>query len=207
MMENIIFENPLIKEKIYNALNKKENETISIEELKNIKKITLNNKNLDGTLNEYTTNDFLNLNNIENLILNDFIIDDDMINKINCLSNLTTITFNFCKWNTNKSIDSKIKKMIITSSELNYEILTNYNFLENIIIDYVGEVDMKRLSNIKNIEEMHIHNSKVKNSNFLKTFKNLRILNLDGSQLDNEKVLEELKNSIEISFDKMYFYM
>lgn len=206
-MENIILESPLIKEKICNALNKKENEHISIEEMKNVKKITLNKKNLDGTLNEYTINDFYNLNNIENLILNDFIIDDDMINKINCLSNLTTITLNFCKWDTGKSIDSKIKKLIITGSEMNYEILTNYGFLENIILDYVGEVDMKYLSNIKNIEEMHIHNSKVKNSIFLKTFNNLKLLNLDGSQLDNEKVLEELKNNIKISFNKIFFYI
>lgn len=203
-MENI---NPLIKEKIYNSLNKKANETISIEEMENVKKIILNKKNIDGSLNEYTINDFSFLYSIENLVLNDFIIDDNMINIINSLSYLTTITFNFCKWNTNKSINLKLKSLIISSSQLNYKILTDYEYLKKLILDYVGQVDVKCLSNIKNIEEIHIHNSKINNSSFFTNFNNLKVLNLDGSQLDSEKILEELNPNINISFNKMFFYI
>lgn len=60
---------------------------------------------------------------------------------------------------------------------------------------------------MKYIESINIHDSNIINCYEFKNFLNLKKLNLDGSKLDSEKILEKLKPNINISFNKMYFYM
>lgn len=206
-MKEIFIENNKLKEKIYNILHKKYNEDLSLNDLQNIKDITLHKKNIDGSENQYTLTDFYNLKCIESLTLNDFVIDDNMIDIINSLLNLKEIVFNFCEWKNTKLINLELQHLVITNSEINYLLLANNSYLKKITLIGINEINLKDLINMKYIELINIHDSNIRNCYEFKNFLNLKKLNLDGSKLDSEKILEELKPNINISFNKMYFYM
>lgn len=206
-MKEIFIENNKLKEKIYNILDKKYNEDLSLNDLQNIKDITLHKKNIDGSENQYTLTDFYNLKCIESLTLNDFVIDDNMIDIINSLLNLKEIVFNFCEWKNTKLINLELQHLVITNSKINYLLLANNSYLKKITLIGINEINLKDLINMKYIESINIHDSNIRNCYEFKNFLNLKKLNLDGSKLDSEKILEELKPNINISFNKMYFYM
>lgn len=206
-MKEIFIENNKLKEKIYNILDKKYNEDLSLNDLQNIKDITLHKKNIDGSENQYTLTDFYNLKYIESLTLNDFVIDDNMIDIINSLLNLKEIVFNFCEWKNTKLINLGLQHLVITNSEINYLLLANNSYLKKITLIGINEINLKDLINMKYIESINIHDSNIINCYEFKNFLNLKKLNLDGSKLDSEKILEKLKPNINISFNKMYFYM
>ena len=206
-MEEIFIKNIVLKEKIYNILEKNYNENLSISELQNIKNITLQKKNIDGSENQYTLRDFSDLKYIEHIALNDFVIDDYMIDIINSLFNLKEIVFNCCEWKNTKLLNSKIKNLVITNSEINNSLFMNNSQLNKLTLIGINEINLTDLINMKYIESIDIYNSNINNCYEFKNFKNLKKLNIYGTTLDNENILDELKPNINISFDKMFFYM
>ena len=205
-MEIIKFENNTIKEKVYSLLNKKENENLTLEEMKKVKSILLNENNIDNSKNIYTFSDFNNLRYLEEITLNKFNIDDECINKINSLKGLKTIIFNNCLWNNTTKIKLDIQSVIITNSKFPDMLLENYKEILKATLIGIKELDLNYISDMIDIEELCIYNSNIKNANKLLDFTKLKTLKLDGSKLDNEKILDVISLNKDFSFNEIFFY-
>ncbi len=205
-MKIVEMNNEIIKSKIYNNLKKQFSEQLTDEELKKIKSITLNAKDSNQNRINYDEYDYKCLENLETITLNGFIIDDEMITKLNYLKNLKTIIFNHCTFKNEKTINNELENLLITYSKL--EKFNLFKKVENIkvleLIE-VGEIDLKDITNMENIIELSIYNSKIRNSIMINDFKNLKKLKLDGSLVDEEKFSELLNKSIEFSYKEKYF--
>lgn len=205
-MEIVEVNNKIIKSKIYSNLKKQFSEQLTDEELKKIKSMTLNSKDSNQNRISYNEYDYKCLENLETITLNGFIIDDEMITKLNYLKNLKTIIFNHCIFENKKTMKNEIEHLLITYSKT--EKLNLFKTVKNIktleLIE-VGEIDLNDITNMENIIELSIYNSKIRNSIMINNFKNLKKLKLDGSLVDEENLLNLLNENIEFSYKEKYF--
>lgn len=174
-------------------------------ENKNIKKLTLNSKNSIGEQIKYDMSYFKELENLETIALNGFYIDDEMIEKLNCLKNLKLIIFNHCKFICCNKLINNIENVIITYSDpVNCNIFKEKEYLKEIKLIGIDEVDINDLIQLKNLEEIFIYNSKIKNSQKINEFYYLKRLGLDGSLVDIKNFYNIIRKDIEFSYNENY---
>lgn len=58
---------------------------------------------------------------------------------------------------------------------------------------------------MKNLEEISIYNSKIKNSKKISDFANLKVLKLDGSLVDEPNFSDLIDNNIEFSYNEKFY--
>lgn len=205
-MKSVEVNNKIIKSKIYSNLKKQFSEQLTDEELKRIKSMTLNAKDSNKNTIKYNEYDYKCLENLETITLNGFIIDNEMIINLNYLKNLKTIIFNHCTFKNEKTINNELENLLITYSKLErFNLFKNVEKIKTIELIEVGEINIKDITNMENIMELSIYNSKIRNSIMINQFKKLKKLKLDGSLVDEEKFSELLNKSIEFSYKEKYF--
>lgn len=205
-MEGIEIKNEIIRDKIYLNLKKNFSEILTEEELKDFDSITLNAKDFKQNEIIYEEEDYKVLKYINSIALNGFIIDDQIIKNLNYLKDLSSIIFNHCIFENNTLIESNIESLWITYSNVkNLKLFQNFERIKKMTFIEVGEIDIKEIINIKNIEELAICNSFIKNSIMINDFKNLKELKLDGSLVDEKNFLELLNKDIKLSYKEKYF--
>lgn len=205
-MKIVEVNNEIIKSKIYSNLKKQFSEQLTDEELKKIKSITLNAKDSNQNRINYNEYDYKCLKNLETITLNGFIIDDEMITNLNYLKNLKTIIFNHCTFKNEKTINNELENLLITYSKLErFNLFKEVEKIKTLELIEVGEIDIKDITNMENIIELSIYNSKIRNSILINDFICLKKLKLDGSLVDEEKFSELLNKSIEFSYKEKYF--
>lgn len=200
--------NSFLKERIYNALRKNEDEELTINELQQIKYLKLDGKTFSNEDITYYLTDFAHLNNIQKIIFDQFFINDNLIEIINFLKSLNDVEFSHCVFQNITKIETQIKKLTFSyCEEINFNIISQsekvesldiYSFKENII-------DLNKLLKYSNIKNLSLFNTNIINSSCLKDFINLESLNLNGSIIDCENVQNLLKNNVKFSHNK-YFY-
>ena len=205
-MEGIEIKNEIIRDKIYLNLKKNFSEILTEEELKDFDSITLNAQDFKQNEIIYEEEDYKVLKYINSIALNGFIIDDQIIKNLNYLKDLSSIIFNHCIFENNTLIESNIESLWITYSNVkNLKLFQNFERIKKMTFIEVGEIDIKEIINIKNIEELAICNSFIKNSIMINDFKNLKELKLDGSLVDEKNFLELLNKDIKLSYKEKYF--
>lgn len=172
----------------------------------NIEELTLNCKNSIGEEIQYDITYFENLDKLQTITLNGFIIDDNTIEKLNYLKNLKTIIFNHCKFNNSIKIENDIENVIITYSNIeNLNIFKNIDKIKSIELIEIGEANINDFIEMKNLIELEIYNSKVKNSIKINDFNNLKILKLDGSLVDEQNFSNLLNENITFSYKEKFY--
>lgn len=190
-------------------------EQYTIEELNQVDELVIDNdENLDISILKYFTNlKTLEIRNIE--------VNEDILDIILSLKNLTNLKFQLCEIEN----VSKIKDLNLTSLHLDCSKIENYEFiyeltnLEELTLTSV-KIDINKLNNLTNlkylnishsictndvlniekIEKLYIDNSNIKDIEFTKKLINLKELSLSKEQYENkEELINELKQrNIEI---------
>ncbi len=195
----IILDNELAKSIGYQI--KKDNmNQFSKEELESVNEISLRNMNFRGEILNINLEQLKDLPYLENLYLQAFTIDDDVIEIINELKKLKNIYFSQCIIKNNKKfIMQKLKHLILKFCGGTY-----YNFFDSLeclsIQTKIDETfDLSEVNNKFNIKQLYINNANIINFKTINDFNNLEFLNIDGSKVDKENVLDTISKTIEIS--------
>ena len=175
-------------------------------ENKDVEELTLNSKNALGEVIQYDTTYFKNLERLETITLNGFEVNNEIIEKINYLNKLKIIIFNHCKFICNDKLKNNIENIIITYSNIaNSSIFEKPEKLKTMELIGIDEVDINNLIEMKNLEEISIYNSKIKNSKKISNFANLKVLKLDGSFIDESNFSDLIDDKIEFSYNKKFY--
>lgn len=200
----IIIDNELAKSIGY-QIKKYNMNQFSKEELESVNEISLRNMNFRGEFLNIDLEQLKDLPYLENLYLQGFIIDDDVIEIINELKELKNIYFSQCSIKNNKKfIMQKLKHLILKFCEGTY-----YNFFDSLeclsIQTKIDETfDLSEINNKFNIKQLYINNANIINFEIINEFNNLKFLNIDGSKVDKENVLDTINKTIEISHQSNY---
>lgn len=175
-------------------------------ENKDVEELTLNSKNALGEVIQYDTTYFKNLERLETITLNGFEVNNDLIEKINCLKKLKIIIFNHCKFICDDKLKNNIENVIITYSNIvNSNFFEEQENLKTIELIGIDEVDINSFIEMKNLEEISIYNSKIKNSKKIIGFANLKVLKLDGSLVDEPNFSDLIDDNIEFSYSEKFY--
>jgi len=177
----------------------------SKEELESVNEISLRNMNFRGETLNIDLEQLKDLPYLENLYLQGFTIDDDVIEKINELKDIKKIHFNQCSIKNNKKlIMQNLRHLILEFCEDTY-----YNFFDSLeclsIQTKIYETfDLSEINNKFNIKRLYINNANIINFEIIKEFNNLEVLNIDGSKVDKEDVLDTISKTIVVSHKSKY---
>lgn len=199
-----------------------------IDDVADIKDITIQNKNFLGHNLNIDLSELVALENLESISLKFFEIDDHIIETLNKLSNLTKVEFLMCKFNTTKKISRMLKSITVYNClSFYFNFFHNQTALEEVTIDHSGNVninDLKFINNIKSLklvdcyvynlhnisnlimlERLHLNGIELSDDFNISTLKFLKYLSLNGSYgVDRKKYLNKLKQQnigAEIEFE------
>lgn len=196
--------NQYLKENIYNTFSKKMDENISENELKKIKSIVINNVNEKLERIHYDAEDFECIKYVEKLIIQKLTITNEIMQKINNMQNLKSISFNYCRFENNIQLVNNIETLIVVYPEKfdfkNHVNLNKVTFLKLINVD---NIDINDLMNYE-IEELYLYNCAIKNLKELTNLESLRILKLDGSKFDDDSLELLKKKNIVFQYNQNY---
>lgn len=204
----IEIKNKFLKERIYNILRKNDEEPLNENELKKIKQIKLDSKTFLDEEIQYSLDDFLYLSEIQKLVLDQFDVDDKLIKIINSFKQLKNIEFSHCTFSNINGINNKIEALTIAYCKLiNFEIINEKDTVTDFAIYGFEEeiIDLNKILQYKNIQNLSIFNVNIKNSNKFKDFTNLKMLNIDGSNIDCDNLSDLLRNDIKVSHENQFF--
>ena len=192
---------------IRNRLFLSDEKDITEEDIFKIKRLSLHRIGYGLKENYFDPNELKLFKNLENCEFSGINITDEIIDALGGLENLSDLEFDHCNIRTNKKLKNKIEKINILYSNLGLiDILESKKYLRFLLFQEIPEtVDLKKLEDYINLENIQICNSNIINATSLKNLKELKSLVLDGSSLDDESVLNELAN-IRVSKEENFFY-
>ena len=115
-------------------------------ENKDVEELTLNFKNALGEVIQYNTTYFEDLERLETITLNGFDVNNDLIEKLNCLEKLKIIIFNHCKFICDDKLKNDIENIIITYSNIAHSnIFEEQEKIKTIELIGIDEVDINNI--------------------------------------------------------------
>ena len=183
-------------------LNKIGNE-FTTSELSTLKELNMNQ--LDG-FGEYQDIDLEVLdytNNLESLVLKNFEITDDILDKLKKMNNLKSISFESCIIDDfNKIGELDIDYLSITeNAHLRTDFLKDKKY-RGLILDDSDLIDISNIHNMPDLELLHVSNSHVVNQDLLENLTNLSIIHVENSDINDISFLESLPKLITVGLDK-----
>ena len=197
--------NMFLKDQICYQLGQNTDELTELD-IKKIKSINLKRTDYKNEEILYDWDEIENFTNLKSLTLNSFVIDDNIIFKINKFKELQSLTINNCNFKTTNFLESNLKSLVITYSEIkdNYNLLEKLDLLENLEIIGCKDVDISEICKIEKLNTLNLYNCNIKNIEFLKNCDYLKEFKYDGSMIDDINVMESLKNDISIHYLKRF---
>lgn len=149
--------------------------------------------------------------NLKKIHFSCFKITDDIISNLNKLKNLKTIIFDNCKTVSGIKLNNNITKIYMELSDLELlSIINKKTNVKKIYLEDVNNVDIKKLNEYENLEELTLLNSNLCNCFYFVYFRKMNNLKIIGCKLDNLEVIERLKhnlsNKIKISYSTKRYY-
>ena len=187
---------------------KKEESSISEDDLVKIKHSSLNKKGYLGEEKDYYIVDLVKFTNLEVITLSGFSFSENDIIILNSLPKLKFIHFDFCDFTTNEvRLNSNMESIVINCCKnLN---LKTFDFGNIKSLKFISSKSEKKIVNMEdfrvngNLKELSINNCRINNiEKVLQTAPNIVNLNIDGSEILAEKELNSLK--IKISHEKEF---
>lgn len=212
---NIRFNSETLNNYIGFKLDILENE-FTIEQLNSLKELVIDYEyNLDLDILKY-------FNNLEELELRSFNIDENTINIILSMNNLKSLSFQLCTFETTKNIEKlNIEELHLDTCKMtDYSFVFEMNKLERLTLTGVEDLNILKLNslthlkylnishtkctndvlNINGLEELFIDNSNILDLNFVLELPNLKVLSLSQEQYENKiEIINKIKEkNIEI---------
>ncbi len=152
-----------LTEYIKQKLNIPEEQEISANDLSQISEISINGKDLSGNVNDYDFKDFLKMNNLQFLNLQNFTIDNYETNIINRIKTLKTLQFTDCKIKSKSTLFNNIELISFTScTKVNSKYFENLKNLKTLKINLCGKVKLGKMEKFSNLKTIDIIDTKTK---------------------------------------------
>lgn len=159
---------------------------------------------------------------LETLEIRNFNIDENTINSILSMKNLSNLSFQLCTFETTNNLDKlNLKELHLDCCKMNdYSFVFSMQNLERLTLSGQENLDILKVNtlvnlkylnishtkcsndvlNLKSLEELFIDGSNIINLNFVFELPNLKVLSLSQEQYDGkEDIIEKIKNrNIEI---------
>lgn len=159
---------------------------------------------------------------LETLEIRNFNIDENTINSILSMKNLSNLSFQLCTFETTNNLDKlNLKELHLDCCKMNdYSFVFGMQTLERLTLSGQENLDILKVNtlvnlkylnishtkcsndvlNLKSLEELFIDGSNIINLNFVFELPNLKVLSLSQEQYDGkEDIIEKIKNrNIEI---------
>ncbi len=183
-----------------------------MKEKKEYLSIALKKKDFKGLETDVKIEDLLEYENLKNCNLYHFLIEKKDVEIINKLPKLNFIYFDFCYFTLEElSVNNRVEEIDFNLCEnLKLRHLRNTNVKRIKIIQVKDSniiMDISELENVQNLEELSIHNCKIKNiEKIIEKAPNIKKINLNGSIVENQSYLLELKKIIDIQYEKEFHY-
>ena len=201
----MIISNEEIKFKIYNSIKLNRETELTETDLKKVKSISLNKKDIHFRQIEFFKEDFEFLKYVETLTLNSFEITNEIIEGLQKIINLKFLILNHCNFTRNMLIYNNLEKIIINyPHNLNLNLFFNISNIKMIELINVKQIDVRELLRFKYLRKVSIYNSNIIFFEKLKNLKELQELNLDGSNKVDEICNNLLKRNIKIHYSDEY---
>lgn len=185
-----------IRKRIEYLLEKKSDE-ITEEELNTVKDLNLTNIDYSNEILNTDLGELEKIKNLENLKLNEFEINNEIIKSLYKCKKLKNLYLNLCTVS-----GENIKMNNLNKIFFDHCIIENWNKIElpnEIYILTGADINLDKFINAENIKTLSIRGANILNIKKILEFKNLEILNLDGSTIDDENILDMIKNKVKIS--------
>lgn len=173
------------------------------EDLSKVEELNLSNRAFSGAEKNIDLSEIQALNNLRNISLQYFRIDDSIAQILNSLENLSSIQLASCEIDITKPfLNPAVKSISLEDCEVSdySQIFGTESF--RVIGD--SQFRLKYLSGKENILRMYLQQCKVKDFRTIQECTNLETLNLDGSTVDDEKTLKALEGRIPVSRKEDY---
>ena len=212
---NIKFNSEQLTNYIGFKLDVLENE-FTIEQLNSLKELVIDYEyNLELDVLKY-------FSGLETLEIRNFNIDENTINSILSMKNLSNLSFQLCTFETTNNLDKlNLKELHLDCCKMNdYSFVFSMQNLERLTLSGQENLDILKVNtlvnlkylnishtkcsndvlNLKSLEELFIDGSNIINLNFVFELPNLKVLSLSQEQYDGkEDIIEKIKNrNIEI---------
>lgn len=212
---NIKFNSEQLTNYIGFKLDVLENE-FTIEQLNSLKELVIDYEyNLELDVLKY-------FSGLETLEIRNFNIDENTINSILSMKNLSNLSFQLCTFETTNNFDKlNLKELHLDCCKMNdYSFVFSMQNLERLTLSGQENLDILKVNtlvnlkylnishtkcsndvlNLKSLEELFIDGSNIINLNFVFELPNLKVLSLSQEQYDGkEDIIEKIKNrNIEI---------
>ena len=212
---NIKFNSEQLTNYIGFKLDVLENE-FTIEQLNSLKELVIDYEyNLELDVLKY-------FSGLETLEIRNFNIDENTINSILSMKNLSNLSFQLCTFETTNNLDKlNLKELHLDCCKMNdYSFVFGMQNLERLTLSGQENLDILKVNtlvnlkylnishtkcsndvlNLKSLEELFIDGSNIINLNFVFELPNLKVLSLSQEQYDGkEDIIEKIKNrNIEI---------
>lgn len=201
--------------------------TIPAKSYKEIEDIDITNKNFLGNILNIDLREIVKLKNLKSLSLKYFEINDEVIDSLNNLKNLSKIEFYMCEFKTNKTISNNIKNITIyCCNKFKQDILKNSINIESLELTNSGLVDLNELqqckmlkvlmirdcllislpqiSNLVTLEYLYLNNINLELDFDISQMYELKFISFNGSKTPNKEDyinrLQELRPNIEIEW-------
>ena len=158
-----MIESKCLTEYINQKLNLPLDHDLNKEDLSKITEISINGKDLQGNLNDYDFKDFLKMENLQFLNLQNFIIDNYQTNIINRIKTLKTLQFTDCKFKSKSTLFNNIELISFTScTKVNSKYFENLKNLKTLKINLCGKAKINSLDKLQGLKTIDIIDTKTK---------------------------------------------
>lgn len=144
--------------------------------------------------------ELLKLSNLEELKFNSIEIEEELLIVLNDLPNLKKLYFVNCDIENLGALDNRLDELYMERTILkDISVLNKFTKLKSLSFVGMGEVDLKNISVIKNIESINLMNSKIINEDcfiYLNKVVNLCISNTRVLNIDTLIGIESLKKLV-----------
>lgn len=174
---------------------KKENNVSNLDEIKSLI--------IDEEIDPYEDYSFLNkLTNLEELTLKKCYITISIIDNINKLEHLKTLSLYNSELSTEFKLNIPITKLIINNLEnFTYSFLDNQN-IQELYLDNMEEIDLKKLVNLEKYKTLSFENTKLINQDYLFYLTNIIKLDLFNTKTEDISILLSLEHLKFLIVDK-----
>ena len=208
---NIVkFKSNEMRKAIIRLLGKEESEYIYLEELKKIKKISINPRLFVRPTTKVDIADLGLLENLETLYLRDMDITDYQIQCLNQLNSLKNIQMNKCKFeslNIPLYLENLETLILVTCYDINMKYFKELKNLKNLKIIRSSIKSYKNFGELQSLEKVYLQNFDKVNLKSLLKINTLKYLNLDGSTVKNQKYENILKERIKLEHSKEFIVL
>ena len=186
------------KEMIYLILRKPYTEPLFQKDLEKVRSITLQSSKLSDEKTDIILSEIALCENIEDLLICGFEIDEDFLDVINELSKLKVLQFSECTFFSQKKLRTFMNMLVLDRCE-NLGIAVGNSRKIRIIGQNRSLIDLNDLGELNNVEELYLNSLDIFNISKVRELSGLRMLDLSGSSIDDADSIAQLPIKTKLS--------